>query len=645
MNVLVYAGPGASGDFVKFTIDALKQLLTPYYAVFPVDAKTIVSEPWPAKTSMLVMPGGADLPYCKLLNGEGNKVITNYVRKGGRYLGLCAGAYYASGRCEFEVGDLSMEVSGPRELQFFPGITRGTAFKGFEYDSDVGAKIVDLEVNGLPAYPDSHVSNYYNGGCVFVNTSAYSNVEVLASYQDQMEVEDDDNRKAAVVFSKIGLGCALLTGTHPEISAAHLKYEKDHFRESLASNLELQEEKRSQFFRHCLLKMGLKVGDQSRSLAVPKLTPLLLGAPSAAQVQDVLTKLRPAISDENVITGTSDRFQVHSTYGEALEQCSKQNLLENPDELLKHLVVFDGHQSANFDIVHFFNFLKSTELGSVILYGDVVTSTSSLLDKNGNLLKYLPSGLVAVGGQQVSGRGRGGNVWVNPVGVLASSVLIKFASSPVEITNVVFIQYLVSISWIDAIKGYDSGYSEVPVKIKWPNDIYMLKPDLIGKNKEQDLDSYVKVGGILVNTNILDGVLNLVVGCGINVANAAPTTALNMAIEKLNTGLEFFSQERLLATYLTKLEANLSQFRSCGFSPLMEKYKSYWLHNDQVVIVDGDHGKIRGKIKGITENYGLLIVNELGLGDRETSTQYELQPDGNSFEMFSGLISKRRNHS
>lgn len=105
------------------------------------------------------MPGGADLPYCRALNGPGNQIIrgnnlptplqlftsvkfvqcllaglhlhcsgppkeqmnfagraaecfarsefasdAGFVERGGSYLGLCAGAYYACSFVEFELG-------------------------------------------------------------------------------------------------------------------------------------------------------------------------------------------------------------------------------------------------------------------------------------------------------------------------------------------------------------------------------------------------------------------------------------------------------------------------------------------------------------------------------------------------------------
>jgi hypothetical protein len=53
----------------------------------------------------------------------------DFVHSGGAYLGLCAGAYYACARVEFEPGS-AMEVAGGRELSFFPGVARGAAVPG-----------------------------------------------------------------------------------------------------------------------------------------------------------------------------------------------------------------------------------------------------------------------------------------------------------------------------------------------------------------------------------------------------------------------------------------------------------------------------------------------------------------------------------
>jgi biotin--protein ligase len=152
------------------------------------------------------------------LNGEGTRRIEQYVRRGGSYIGFCAGGYFGSARCEFEVGNRQLEVVGARELAFFPGTCRGCALTGFVYHSEAGAKAVELKVtkeafkSGL--VPQSFRS-YYNGGGVFVDAARFSDngVEVLAEYTSPLDVEGGS---AAVVYCKVGEGGVLLTGPHPE---------------------------------------------------------------------------------------------------------------------------------------------------------------------------------------------------------------------------------------------------------------------------------------------------------------------------------------------------------------------------------------------------------------------------------------------
>lgn len=156
--------------------------------------------------------------YCRVLNGEGNRRIADYVRQGGSYLGFCAGGYYGSKKCEFEVGNQPLEVIGSRELAFFPGICRGAAFKGFDYQSEKGAKAVTLRI-AKEAFKDDipeRTVSYFNGGGVFVDAKKLAGkVEILAEFEDEMDVDGGDG-KAAVVLCSVGNGKAILTGPHPE---------------------------------------------------------------------------------------------------------------------------------------------------------------------------------------------------------------------------------------------------------------------------------------------------------------------------------------------------------------------------------------------------------------------------------------------
>lgn len=236
MNVLVYSGiscsdtqscitncilgNGSTVESVRHCLYTLRRLLSPNYAVIPVTDSVILKEPWQASCTLLVFPGGADLGYSRTLNGEGNQRISQFVRRGGAYLGFCAGGYYGCSRCEFEVGNKPLEVVGSRELAFYPGTCRGCAFQGFVYHSEAGAKAVPIKVN-KEAFKSGIIPqtfrSYYNGGGVFVDAGKFADqgIEVLATYADELDVDGGEG-PAAVVLCKVGEGAAVLTGPHPE---------------------------------------------------------------------------------------------------------------------------------------------------------------------------------------------------------------------------------------------------------------------------------------------------------------------------------------------------------------------------------------------------------------------------------------------
>lgn len=220
------SGPGASPSAVSHARRELHRLLAPRYAVSIITAETLLNEPWQPSTACLVFPGGGDLGYCRALNGEGNRKIRRYVENGGKYIGFCAGGYYGCSSCEFEVGSKGMEVVGSRELAFFPGACRGSAFKGFEYNSDSGTLAARLKVRkeafALCGEVPGSVRTYANGGGMFEIEGKRKCVEVLAEYDGTIDVErrgDHAAAAAAVVWCKVGEGAALLTGPHPEYAS------------------------------------------------------------------------------------------------------------------------------------------------------------------------------------------------------------------------------------------------------------------------------------------------------------------------------------------------------------------------------------------------------------------------------------------
>lgn len=692
-NLMLSSGNGSTVESVRHCLYTLRRLLAPNYAVIPVTGDMLIKEPWTASCAALVIPGGADQGYCKTLNGEGNRRIRQFVERGGVYIGLCAGGYFGSKRCEFEVGNKLLEVVGDRELAFYPGIARGCAFPGFVYHSEKGARAVDLKVDKsvLTAGTVPNVfKSYYNGGGVFVDAPKFreQGVEVLASYTEPLAVDSSEG-SAAVVYCKVGQGAALLTGPHPEFvflgkpaddwsltkprfAPANLEPKPDvpGFSDVIKA-LATDEKQRMDFIKACLNKLGLTVSDEQN---VPSLSYLHLSSSDPAATVGVMSSLSHLIEkdehDQEFLKDDNDTFHIikPSTWkmGDLAKALPSEADGQEPADqvdgssdrvvdyntVMKHIVAHEddypeskatpyfNHHTFYSNLLHYQSQVPgASNFGTHLLYGEVVTSTNTLLEKNTKLLRNLPQGFTATATVQVAGRGRGSNVWVSPPGSLMFSTVIRHPMAQMQSAPVVFVQYLAAMAVVDGIRSYDGNlYKEMPIKLKWPNDIFALDPARAKENGGDRNENYTKIGGILVNSHYNSKEYIAVCGIGLNTSNAAPTTSLNQLMQFLPRKVAPFTLEKLLARILTVFDDLYSRFLVTGFDEVMEqKYYENWLHMDQIVTLEAEGGQ-RAQIKGITRDYGLLIAEELGWEDRGTGRRWTLQSDSNSFDFFKGLI-------
>ncbi|MGL4393645.1 MAG: BPL-N domain-containing protein [Brevinema sp.] len=195
--IIVYNDKGVSQNCLQALL-AFFELNFPQYPLQIVNSDTILD--YLDKSSLLVIGGGADLPYAEKLNGTKNLAIKNHIRLGGAYLGICAGAYYACSSINF-TGD-GYEIHQDRELSLFEGVGVGSLpeLTGGHYfsESSLAKSVVTL---------NNQESFYYHGGCAF---DKLNGVEILASYQD--------NLKPAIIRGKFGEGRFLLSGVHFEVT-------------------------------------------------------------------------------------------------------------------------------------------------------------------------------------------------------------------------------------------------------------------------------------------------------------------------------------------------------------------------------------------------------------------------------------------
>lgn len=223
------------------------------------------------------------------------------------------------------------------------------------------------------------------------------------------------------------------------------------------------------------------------------------------------------------------------------------------------------------------------------------------------------------------------------------STVIRHPMSQMQYAPVVFVQYLAAMAIVTGVKSYEGYlYKDMPVKLKWPNDIYALDPTKTTDVSTTNFDNYTKIGGILVNSHYNTREYIAVCGVGLNTANTLPTVSLNQLIPLLSRkGLPPFTVEKLLARILTKFEELYVRFLRTGFDRYFEEmYYKDWLHMDQIVTLEAEGGQ-RARIKGITRDYGLLVAEELGWEDRPTGKIWTLQSDANSFDFFKGLLKRK----
>ncbi|KAG0330016.1 biotin holocarboxylase synthetase [Podila humilis] len=708
MNVLVYSGEGTSRTSLAHTVRTLKALVGHHYDVMKIDAKGLLTEPWEESTSLLVFPGGRDLPYTKDLNGAANAKIRAYVQSGGRFWGICAGAYYSSSHVLFEPGT-PLQVEGSRELKFFAGECRGVVYPGFVYDSELGANAVEVQLNKeylgeSLGYDRTRV--YFNGGGYFVNAETYPDTEVFAWYTDNNGPESGIDpssaapKKVAMIACKVGQGLTLLSGVHPEYDASHLDAGNPEYGPlpNVVSRLLEHEKERVELLRRLLTKLGLKltqpvaqvlsssssyntgVGSGTGTAidvelppgaiqGIPDLTPLYLASIHPTFTEGLARSLKSMVSGAGLIKEANDTFQLidspqHATpfHTPTLSEGAEG---EGEEKVIKNIVLCpDGAPAAamtpHFDLAHFFQhlqqvreasfFLQGPQLrfGNSIMYGQVVTSTQTMLDKNFNLCQNLPNGFVCNATTQIAGRGRGRNSWISAPGCLQFSMVLRH---PVQArhASAVFVQYLVALAVVEAVCSMP-GYEQVPLKLKWPNDIYAEAP--LEQEEEQDLGQprkMIKIGGVLVNSNFSGSEFLLVIGCGVNTTNPNPTTSINHLIRHHNKvmgkNLALLSQETLLAKVLVKLEEMYNVFlggNGTGFAQFEELYYKRWLHTEAYVTLTTMTPHKKVKIRGITLDYGLLRTVAVDEQGKEVfGEEYRLQPDGNSFDMLKGLISQK----
>lgn len=219
-----------------------------------------------------------------------------------------------------------------------------------------------------------------------------------------------------------------------------------------------------------------------------------------------------------------------------------------------------------------------------------VSSTNDYLKDKLSKSTPLAEGTVIMAVHQTAGRGQKGSRWHSDPGKnLTFSLLL----------NPVFLnpnhQFHLTVAICLAIVCWLESLLRIPVKIKWPNDIFI-------EDK--------KIGGILIE-NILKGKQwkSAIIGIGINVNQ---TTFPDGFKDKTCSIRHFLHQDgniqELLSELCSHIEQEYRQLRDGSIAQQLARYKTYLyrLGELQPFWIDGDV-KVNGVLSGVTDNGRLLI--------------------------------------
>ncbi|WP_213318256.1 BPL-N domain-containing protein [Chlamydiifrater volucris] len=215
-NILVYSGEGVSAYFLRHVVRYLNRNISHFseeISVNRVNDSYLKDNPfWEESAVLLVMPGGADRPYHRRLSGRGTSRIRGFVEGGGSYLGICAGAYFASAFVYFEETEPKKNIiDEARDLRFFPGTAVGPAYGGgFSYHDFRGVRPAFLELQTTLAGTKTVFSSLFHGGCYFDKADKFPGIVVEGRYSDI------EGSPAAIISAKIGAGSVVLSGVHFE---------------------------------------------------------------------------------------------------------------------------------------------------------------------------------------------------------------------------------------------------------------------------------------------------------------------------------------------------------------------------------------------------------------------------------------------
>lgn len=203
-----------------------------------------------------------------------------------------------------------------------------------------------------------------------------------------------------------------------------------------------------------------------------------------------------------------------------------------------------------------------------------------------------PGKLWIVARSQNAGRGRHGRQWGSPPGNLYASLLL---TDPCEPALAPQLGFVVGLALHDAAAKL-LGPAASGLKLKWPNDLLLDR---------------AKTSGLLLEGESRAGRLNVIVGCGVNIASCPsdtpyPATFLKAAVPQAN-----------VETMLTGLSDAFAQrfaiwSQPGGFGPIRAAWLERAAFLGETITIRLPDGPLAGRFVGLDPTGRLELEMEAG---------------------------------
>ena len=383
MNVLVYSGPEVIQSSLPILTSTLRSLLLPNYTVQSITQHTLINHPWAPSCALLVIPSFSST----LSRSTFTDKVSKFVSDGGSLLAFSVGAGGpAKGvlalPASYEMGSsgssASLKLPGSVTVDFKPSSALGLSNGGVE-TVPVEGSTGDILTSVQSSVPRP----------AFTNLADRPDTRVLGRY--------GDGEVAGVSFSFGTLGSGRTTLWAPRL---------DQPLAAIPSPDPEEEKRRLGFLRECLRECGLELPSAG---ALPSRVPTPMYFVGAAPIVDtILSRLSVDFAQEPTkeLKDQNDTFIVHPSSDASAD-------LPGPDATTlqpKRIIALTGdafpprEKTPTFDVALYLDELakgkqKSRDLnddsdpwpiGAALMYGEVVTSTQTMLDRYVamNLLRF-----------------------------------------------------------------------------------------------------------------------------------------------------------------------------------------------------------------------------------------------------------------